>query len=93
MGWLATGQDVQGEKGQQCRKRQEANEWLIERTLLRVRGTSFLITLGPGQRSGAHNIHTYLLRYMSTHMQTIHTYKHTRTNTDVTFLVNSLQMG
>lgn len=83
VGWLATGQDAQGEKGQQCRKCQGANDWLLERTLLRARGTSFLITLGPGQRSEAHNSHTYLPRYMCTHMQTIHAHKHTLEQTQM----------
>lgn len=66
----------------------------VRKDSLRKRGTSFLITLGPGQRSEAHNIHTYLLRYVHTHMQTIHSgYTQTRTYTDVTFLVNSSQMA
>lgn len=87
MGCLATGQNVQREKGQQCRKCQEANEWVFRKDSLRGTGTSILITLGPEQRSEAHNIHTYL-----PHTDNI-LLSHTQTNTDVTFLVNSSQMS
>lgn len=80
VGWLAAGQDVQREKGQRCRKWREANEWLLERTHWGREGPPSLSHWDRGQRSEAHNIRTYLPRYVRAHMQTLctHEYEHTQ---------------